>query len=250
VRWIETRALRGAAAVVAVSDGVAEAVREMAPETRIEVVGHGVDPRSFHAGVRPLEPELDAVYVGTASEWHGAGVFAAALRILDERGIHPRVAFVGQGSDWDQLREELGGLPGVTFGPSVDADTAARRLRGARVALASLKPSVGYDFAVPTKMYSALAVGTPVVLSAPARLHSLVEANGLGWACSEDPEEIAGAMQRAIADSPSTERRAGIAEWARSNVSAPAVAVRVIDLLQDVVAASSNPRSGAESTAG
>ena len=243
VRWLESRALRGAAHVVAVSDGVAHAVRELAPTARVSIVGHGVDPVSFRADVPPQEPEVDAAYVGTASEWHGAGVFATALKALDIRGVRPRVAFVGQGSDWEQLAAELADLPHVTFGPPVDAESAARRLRGARVALASLRPHIGYDFAVPTKMYSALAVGTPVVLSAPPSLRAVVENADLGWACDDSAAAVADAIEDAVASEPSPGRRAAIAEWAVANVSATAVAGRVIDAI-DEAAAGGRRRTG------
>ncbi|HWL77197.1 glycosyltransferase family 4 protein [Microbacterium sp.] len=236
VRALERFALRGASAVIAVSDGVAEEVRRLAPSAAVTVVGHGVDERVFHAGVRADEPELDAVYVGTASEWHGAGVFVDALRRLAGRGIRPRVAFIGQGGEWEALRESVrdAGLESsVSFSGPVDADSAASRLRGARVALASVRPEIGYDFAVPTKMYSAIAVGTPVLLSAPEPLRDLVNREGLGWGCAPDADEVADALAGAVAESPSPQRRAAIAAWATAHIGAGAVARRAADVVAE-----------------
>jgi len=234
VKAIETFALRGAARVIAVSDGVAAEVRRLAPRADVTVVGHGVDERVFRPDVVPDEPELDAVYVGTASEWHGAGVFVDALRTLAGRGLRPRVAFVGQGGEWRALRESVraAGLEEtVSFSGPVDAHRAAGRLRGARVALASMRMGIGYDFAIPTKMYSAIAVGTPVLVAAPESLRTLVNREQLGWGCSFDVGEVAEALAAAVAQPPSSERRAALAAWAATNVGASAVAARAADVV-------------------
>lgn len=227
VRWLEGFALRGAARVVAVTEGVAAEVRTLAPRVQIDIVGHGVDSDVFNDAVEPEASAVDAVYMGTASELHGAVVFADALRILADRGVEPRVAFVGQGSEWEALRSVVSDLPYVSFEPPVSAVTAARRLRGAGVALASLKPHGGYDFAVPTKMYSAVAVGTPVIVSGPPSLRTVVESSDLGWACDDSPHAVAAAIEAALESPLSSRRRAAIASWARENVSASAVADRV-----------------------
>jgi len=239
VQRIEQFALRGAAVVLAVSPGVANEVRRLSPDADIAVVGHGVDDRVFHSEVVPMTPEVDAAYVGTASEWHGARVFTAALALLRGRDVRPRVVFIGQGSDWEQLKEdvrEAGLADQVTFSGPVAGAEAARRLRGARVALASARMGIGYDFAVPTKMYSAAAVGTPTVISGSPELRDLVESEGLGWACSDDPAEVADAIEAATRAQPARGVRDRIASWARENVSARAVAARVAAALDRAVA--------------
>jgi glycosyltransferase involved in cell wall biosynthesis len=234
VRALEAFALRGAARVLAVTAAVADQVRVLAPHARTTVVGHGVDERIFHADVTSAEPPLDAVYMGTASEWHGAMVFIEALRILNETGVRPRVAFVGQGSEWESLQQavrQAGLETHVTFSGPVAPERAAARLRGARVALASLRPQIGYDFAVPTKMYSSVAVGTPVLLSAPEPLRSLVSDAGIGWGCSDSPDDVARALAEAVAEDPTPARRASIGRWAEENIAAVAVARRAADAI-------------------
>lgn len=241
LRRMEQFALRGAAVVLAVSPGVADEVRRLDPDADIVVVGHGVDDRVFHPDVVPLAPEVDAAYVGTASEWHGARVFAAALAVLGDRDVHPRVVFVGQGTDWERLQHDIreaGLADHVTFSGPVGGAEAARRLRGARVALASARMGIGYDFAVPTKMYAAAAVGTPTIMSGSPELRDLVESEGLGWACADDAVEVADAIEEATRSRPAPGVRDRIAAWARENVSARAVADRVAAALDRAVAAS------------
>src|SRR5690606_33003933 len=103
VRWMECFALRRAALVLVVSDGVSRRVQQLAPRARTARVGHGVDLALFSAeGIQQAEP-ADIVYVGSASEWHGAEIAVSALiEGLNERS-DLTAAFIGQGSSWDRL---------------------------------------------------------------------------------------------------------------------------------------------------
>lgn len=238
VRALERFALRGAAVVLAVSDGVAAAVDDLGVDTETVVVGHGVDERVYHPEVDPIGAP-DAVYMGSASEWHGASVFIDALQLLAARGIRPTVEFVGQGSEWNALQQavdDAGLSAAVTFIGSVDTPEAAGRLRGARVALASLRPGIGYDFAVPTKMYAAMAVGTPVLFCGPGPLGPLVERNGLGWSSPYDVSALAYALESATAAPVGESSRRRSAEWAAAHVSATAVSLRVAAALDAALA--------------
>lgn len=246
VRMLEAFALRGAARVLAVSDGVADEVRRLAPRARVEVVGHGVDETVYRPIDRDEPSRFDAVYVGTASEWHGATVFTEALRILADRDTRPRVAFIGQGVDWDRMQrsvDEYGLADAVTFRGAIDAHAAAAVLREARVALASVRPGIGYDFAVPTKMYSALAVGTPVVFAGPAALVDLVRENDLGWGCEPDAEAVADAIGQAVASEPLPDARRAVATWAAENVGARAVAARAVEAVHAAARYARHPAS-------
>lgn len=229
VRAMERWALSGAAGVLAVTGEVADRVAELAPRAAPVVVGHGVDEQTFHADVAPHGEAAFAVYVGTASEWHGAGVLIEALAVARRRGHAVRAAFIGQGSDWGALQDlvaehHLADL--VSFGPLVPAAEAARVLRGAHVALSCLRADTGYDFAVPTKAYSAVAVGTPVIYAGPEPTRSLINENGLGVGCDRDPEVIADALI-SFSNAPWDEgRRRQLAQWAHENLSGRAVARR------------------------
>lgn len=240
VRWMERAALHGAASCLAVTEGVAQAVHELAPRANVDVVGHGVDTDVFIGADGPQVSAYDVVYVGTASEWHGAGVFIEALALAQQGGASVSALFVGQGSDWQDLQDRAAqlGVRDIRFRPPVPPPQAAQILCSARVALASLKPGIGYDYAVPTKSYSALAVGTPVLYSGPDPVRSLIEREDLGWGVDADPARVAEALLAATAEEPSRARRARIAAWARESVSAEAVARRAGAVIAAVAARS------------
>src|SRR5690606_39290074 len=89
---LEGWALRGARGVVAVSEGVAARVRELARrEVDVEVVRNGIDTEVFRPADDdppvPGAPGTYFLYAGTASESQGADVFARALDSAREQ--HP-----------------------------------------------------------------------------------------------------------------------------------------------------------------
>lgn len=227
VRWLESQALRGAAHVVAVSDAVAQRVASLAPRTPTTVVGHGVDTDLFTPeGSRPSHP-ADIVYVGTASEWHGARVAMEAVITTLQRDTSLTAAFIGQGSDWPVLTEMAAASPvadRIRMLPTVPVEEAASWLRAARVSIATLKPGIGYDFAVPTKIYSSLATGTPVAYAGPDPVRSMISDHSLGEACEYGSDALASAISRVCEREDALTSH--VRSWATQNVSAQAVAGR------------------------
>lgn len=235
---IERFALRGAEAVLVVTEGVAGRVREMAPGRPVTVVGHGVDLTTFVATGPAITSPADIVYVGSASEWHGASVALDAVVEVLLRDSALTAAFIGQGSEWQDLivratrsrvRER------IRFLDTVPADRAAAWLRSARVALATLAPGQGYDFAVPTKLYAAIAVGTPVAYAGPDPVRAMINDERLGIGVSHDAESLADAITELLAQGPGTDADR-LVKWAAENISAEGVAARSVDVILEAAA--------------
>jgi len=236
VRAVEKLALRGAAENLAVSDGVVHRVRELTPGVPTAMVGHGVDTDLFSPDGARVPVPADIVYAGTMSEWHGAGVAIDALALVMAEDTDVTATFIGQGADKDDLIaavERYGLQDRITFRPPMPAEEAAAWVRSARVALATLKPGAGYDFAVPTKLYAALAVGTPVAYSGPEPLRTKIVSERLGESAPFDAEEYARAISALLARS-SGEARKELVDWANENVSALAVARRAADVVEAI----------------
>jgi len=219
LRSVERLVLRGARAVLAVNDGVAERARELGAR-EATVVPNGIDTEVFtpvgpRAAQAPAAPYF--LYAGTASEWQGAGVFIEALRRVHESVPEARLVFLGQGSDWQALKELAGGDERVEFRDLVPAAEAATWQRGAVAAVVSIRPGLGYDFAYPTKIFAALACGTPVVYAGPGPARMDLPANALGWASDYDVEQVAASMRAALEASRAgdAQRRAEAAERRR-----------------------------------
>lgn len=221
MRSLERFALRRARGVVAVSEGVAERVRVLGvPAEKIEVVENGTDNESFRPSPEGPDPENPYfVYTGTMSEWQGADVFLRALPIVLEKHPDVRLKYFGQGADEPRLRALAAEIaPGrVDFGGVVPPADAARWIGGARGALVSIVPGKGYDFAKPTKIYSAAACGTPVLFAGHGASSELVAENELGLAADYTPESVAAAMVTLLDDYDNDP--AHLVRWVTENAS-------------------------------
>lgn len=228
VRRLEQTAVRGAAAVLAVSEAVREEVVALgARADRVHDVGTGIDTDVFSAdGPVQEEPGPYLVYGGTMSEIQGAGVFLEGLARV--AAAHPdlRLHMFGQGVEKDALRaraEEL--LPGVVvFHDPVPGPELAPWLRGAVAALASVRPNRGYDFAFATKAFVSLACGTPVVYAGVGPVKPLIEEHRLGWVADWDAEAVADALTAALESPASPAERSRRRTWVTDRYSLRSVA--------------------------
>lgn len=191
VKALEAFAVRGAAAVIAVNEEIAETARAMGAKS-VYLIPNGIDTDTFTNEVEPLsrgEREdvglADApyfIYTGTASEWQGASIFISALaQVIDKIPHH--LVFLGKGSDWDLLKEqaakpELKGRVHVL--ETLPPGETARWIAGADAGLVSIKAGAGYDHAYPTKVLSTLACGTPVIYAGPGPAREDIEDHSLG----------------------------------------------------------------------
>ncbi len=223
VQSIERAAIRGAANVLSVSPGVTSRLTRWVPRSQVTEVGQGVDTTIYNpSGPQQTLGGPYLVYAGTASEVHGARIFAEAFRGVLETHPDARLVYLGQGSDYPVLREIASTLSEgcmMVMGRKSPEETASW-LRGSVCALASLMPGSGYEYAVPTKMYAALACGVPVVYAGPGPNRDLVEAFGLGWTADYDVASVTTAMVKAL-ERPDTgpELSSELRAWAESHAS-------------------------------
>ncbi|GAA3509683.1 glycosyltransferase family 4 protein [Georgenia daeguensis] len=237
LRTVERFALRGARRVVAVSDGVRErlaalgvrhvtTVRNGVDTSVFTPVGPGPDGEAQDGGGRPY-----VVYAGTTSEWQGADVFVRAMATVLEQVPDARLVFLGQGSAWQAIADLAATLPPgtVEMRGLVPPAEAARWQRGAAAAAVSIVPGLGYDFAYPTKIYAALACGTPVIFAGTGPAAEDVTAHGLGWAVDHDVAAVARAMVAALRAGPADAER--LAGWVEEHASAAAAGRAAADVV-------------------
>lgn len=238
VRRIERFALRGARVVLSVSDGVTARLAELGVSGNVVTIGNGIDIEAF--GPRPAAPASPPeapvfVYAGTASEWHGAGLFVEAMPAVLQRYPDAQLLYIGGGSEREALEAraaELGIGGAVSFEDVRTPRALGPELRGCCAAIASVRPGAGYDFAFPTKLYSAAACGAPLLYTgigpAVEFVRTQVAGRPLGWTTGSDADELAEAMIEAAGAPFDAERRAVVAAWAAENVSLDAVAARAV----------------------
>ncbi len=234
LRALEGFAWRGARSVLSVSESMTGRLAQLGVADRVVTVGNGVDAAHFGSDGGKVDlgsPFL--VYTGTASEVHGADIFARAFTRVHAEHPDARLVFVGQGSDWPLLERLAAALPAgaLQLVPRVPPQEVAGWLRGARAALASVKPGTGYDFAFPTKLYAAALCGTPSVFAGEGPAASFLDGSPAGVAVAYDEVKVAAAMAAALDGDAPAERREAIRRWARSKASGEAVAQRAADVV-------------------
>lgn len=240
VRGLERFALNGAAGVLSVSAGVTERLRQLGVQSRVETIGNGIDTAQYGvaSGERPTLPRTGPylVYAGTASEVHGATVFIEAFALIAAEYPDAILVFIGHGAERDAIEHRAAALAdgSTVFLPRLSPAHLAPWLRNAAAALASVRPDVGYDFALPTKVYAALAAGAPVLFSGVGPAVDLLDGTDLGEAVGYDPGLVADAMRRLL-DAPfDDDARAARRAWARDHIDVGSVSSRAVEAIVSV----------------
>ncbi|MET1015225.1 MAG: glycosyltransferase family 4 protein [Leifsonia flava] len=229
VRTMELAALRGASRILSVSDGVTRRLGELGLSRGVVTIGNGIDTDQFASdGPGRTDHAPFLLYAGTASEWHGAGIFVDAFAQVRKSVPDATLVFLGQGAEREQLERASAPLGdgAVRFEPRLPPAEVAAWLRGAASSLASVRPGQGYDFAFPTKMYASAACGTPVIYAGRGPGRAFASTPDLGLAVDYSVDEVAAAMTTALLHPPTAQRRQRIAAWARDNVALGAIAAR------------------------
>lgn len=245
VRALESWVLKGAAVSLAVSEEVADRVRELGAP-RVTTVGNGIDTEIFCPQGERLAGPQTLVYSGTASEWQGADVFARAMPQVLAAIPDARLVYLGHGSAWSAIAAVARSLPQgvVTMHASVPPERSAAWLRGAAAAVVSIVPGQGYDFALPTKLFAALGTGTPVVHAGVGAAADLVREHELGWVADHDVDAVAAAMIAALRAPDSEHERSRRAAWVAEHRSLAAAAERAAAVVVEAARAGSARRRG------
>ena len=184
---------------------------------RVHVVPNTVELESFDAyPIRPdivsrTEGPLTLVYTGFIDAHRGVQTVVEAMPTVLARHPEARLVIVGSGSTVHELEtqvEQLGLGSRVAFEGYVPQDHIKSYLAGASIALVPHLKTPHTDNTIPHKLFHAMRVGTPVLVSDCAPLKRIVEAERCGEVfASGDPADFARAVG-ALAD-PATRERLG-----------------------------------------
>src|ERR1700730_4028421 len=192
------------AAVVCVSEGVAEEVREPFPRLaqRVVTIHNGVDTGSFAPGARPEQARalratlqipdgpLAAAFVG--SEWERKGLEPAIRALAGAPGWVLLVAGAGDQPRYQRLAGELGVEDRVRW---LGVTSEVQLVYG--VADALVLPSSYETFSLVT--FEAAASGVPILATPVSGVRELIEDGRNGFLIDRRPEEIAERLGQAAA---------------------------------------------------
>jgi glycosyltransferase involved in cell wall biosynthesis len=210
------RLLRRIDAVVAISAEVRQELLDYGfPQERIVVIPNGVNTGYFSPGSAVDRDGREAspiLFVGRLCEQKGVDILLRALALLGEQSTAWRLDLLGDGSDRPALQalaEESGIAAAVRFmGPRSDVRD---RMRGAALLVLPSR----YE-GLSNVLLEAMACGLPVVATRVSGSVDVVKdgVNGL-LVEPEQPEELAGAIQRLLQDRKLAQR---LGEQARATV--------------------------------
>ncbi len=226
-------ACRGAAAVVALSEGMAAtALAHGAAAGKVSVVPNGCDLTLFGPQVAPWRPDLArpwealAVYAGAHGVANGLDQLLDAAGQLHRMGGHRvRLLLVGAGSEKPRLvaRAAAEGLANLSFLDPLPKPRLAALLAGSQVALHCLAPQPAFaEYTAPNKLMDALAAGLPVVTNVPGHAARVVAEGPCGIAV---PPDDAAALARALAELAAQPTRRAVRRWDRRLLAARFCAV-------------------------
>jgi glycosyltransferase involved in cell wall biosynthesis len=164
-----------------------EAGRAQLGLANVDVVPYGVDAEVFRPGG---ERGSHVLFVGTAHPRKNLDALRAAMPA--DRELRVVLGLAADRPDAHELYAQAARPPTVVVEAPTDADLA-RELAGAAV---FCLPSFSEGFGLPA--LEAMACGTPVVVGDGGALPEVV--GDAGVVCSPEPEAIAAALARALAD--------------------------------------------------
>ncbi len=173
------------------------------PEGKVVHLPNAVDTGRFTPPAAASQQLTQVLYSGTVGLAQGVGTLLDAAEILGDAGAPFTFRIVGDGAEREQLAASAAarGLDHVRFDGRLPGAEIPAIIAAADIAVMSLKDLPLFEDAVPTKLLEYMAAGKPVVAAAAGDAARLVERAQCGaWCPPEDPQALAGALQRIAAD--------------------------------------------------
>jgi glycosyltransferase involved in cell wall biosynthesis len=201
-------ALRQAARVIVLGDDMRERVVSKGVDpARVIVIRDGAGipapaAPSDHPAIHEIRGSADFVvlHAGNLGFYGAWPTLLNAAKILPENGI--RLVFIGDGANRNQLEESSQGCPIVRFLPFRPAEEIPCVMAAGDLHVVTIRRGLG-GVVVPSKLYSILAAGRPVLAVAPADtdVARIVRCEDCGLVVDPDkPADVAEAIQTLKAD--------------------------------------------------
>ena len=199
-RWCR-RFYRSADAVTGLSPGFKESLTARGVDpNRIEVVYNWTnESEPLLPAANGTTPRFSAVYAGNMGVYQGIETFIEAAEILAQRNIPADIRLIGGGVELDRLKELAAAknLTNLSFVPWMPSDRIGAELARADALLLHLKKMDLFKITIPGKTQTYLRAGKPILCGIEGNAAQLIERAGAGLTFeSEDPESLAGAIQR------------------------------------------------------
>jgi glycosyltransferase involved in cell wall biosynthesis len=263
-RWVERwermhrRALRQAARVIVLGDDMRDRLiaKGIAPE-RITIVRDGATPSPAlpdrsDAVVQEIRCGFPfvAMHAGNLGFYGAWGSLLKAAELLSNKG--PGLVFVGDGANRVALEQSAAGMANVRLLPFRPVEQVPHVMMAGDLHIVTVKRGLE-GVVVPSKLYSILAAGRPLLVVAPKECDAARIAAEMGCGVAADPDNPAAIANAIVAlrDDPArlaqmgARARDAAAKYARVNELARFCAVMEESVPSPRVTANARPGTGA-----
>jgi glycosyltransferase involved in cell wall biosynthesis len=211
---LEAMLYRNAWLVTGQTKGIVASIRTRFPESDVYHLPNGVDLGRFD-GIPSASAREElggregfvVVYAGLHGLAQALSQVLEAAAILQAEGKRARFYFIGDGPEKQALGEQARNLElrHVFFTPSIPNAEIPPVLASADAVLVPLRK--GFDDAVPSKLYEAMASGTAILATSEGEAAELLQSARAGLVVPpENPEALAAAIRQLMED-PELRRR-------------------------------------------
>lgn len=248
-RRMELHLYKKADAITVLSDDLKENVAsKLGERNKVKVIPNFVDTEAITPGPHENDYRKEFGLAGRTVVMYAGnvGLSQSLDMVIETAGLmtdDDNVVFVinGQGATRAELQRKARGLKNVRFIDPQPAQRLPQVLRAADIHLVPLKKGLAAS-SVPSKTYSILAAGRPLVASVDpgSEIQSLVERAGAGLAVPpEDPEAFSKAIRRLL-EAP--EERARMGQAGRGFVEGWASPAAIAEAYEELFASLLKPR--------
>jgi colanic acid biosynthesis glycosyl transferase WcaI len=196
-RKLEHACYRAASAIVCPTRGIETALGGLEEgRGKVHRIPPSVDLELFPAAPPRSNGTFRVLYAGTIGMSQGVGTLMDAAQLLHGES-DVEILIAGDGAEGPELRRRLanGGLHNVTMLGRVPHERIPALYADADAAVVLLRDKPLFEGALPTKMFEAMSVGRPVILSAAGEAANLVQEASCGVVVPpERPRELAAAL--------------------------------------------------------
>jgi glycosyltransferase involved in cell wall biosynthesis len=178
---------------------------------KIVVVTNGIDTRQFLPGPASedlrcklgLQNKAVVSYIGTVGMAHGLQLILDAAHESQARLPDVQFVIVGSGAELNELRAQASrrGLTNVTFVGRVNHAEIVDYWRLSDITLVLLKDTPLFRTVIPSKIFEAMATGTPIITNVLGELQTILEPLGAAEIIAPDSlDALVDAIDRLLKD--------------------------------------------------
>jgi glycosyltransferase involved in cell wall biosynthesis len=206
-KLLEKACYHSAKRVIALSEGMAEWIRNEYGIDHIDVITNASDNElveKVRSSEKPVLPSWTAgkelfIYTGTLGLIDDCGQILDVARIIQQRGITSiEFVLIGDGKERAQLQRKADELRlgNVHFMGSMGKEAVMQWLLASHCALFTVKDVPFLATASPNKVFDAFAAGTPIIQATDGWIKSLIDREQCGITVApNDPHAMASAVQ-------------------------------------------------------